>query len=67
MIASASPQGQDALAMGLRTILKARALHETEGAREIPGRATRNAARRDKRSGRRSRWRAVPVERAPPI
>ncbi len=39
----------------------------TEGAHGILRRGRRNAARRDKRSVRRSRWRAVPVERATPL
>jgi hypothetical protein len=39
----------------------------TEGARWILRRGRRNAARRDKRSVRRSRWRAVPVEPGPPL
>ncbi len=69
VIASASPQGQDAiLFFGLRTILKARALHSNLRAR---------ARFRDARSGTLhgvtseaaggSRWHAVPVEQAPPI
>ena len=62
------PTSLRTLLIGLREHFKdALPSIEAEGARWIPRRACGTLHGRDKRSVRRSRWRAMPMEQAPPI